>query len=69
MNFLYFENCEGGMNVLNVTSTGEELSKLYAWKEYDEDYTLLDWMKTARIGEHFEHRLGHIVRVLSEETK
>lgn len=69
MKFLYFKNTEGGMDVLRVTSAGEELSDLYHWKKYNEDYALLDWMKTARIGEHFAHRLGHIVRVLNEESK
>jgi hypothetical protein len=59
--FLYCENCEGGMYTFDIGPNGEGLSSLYHWMRGDcaeEDQHMLDWMKDARPGDYYDHRLG-----------
>jgi hypothetical protein len=61
--FMYFESEEGGMSEFEF-SLPEELSCLRAWGELPIDEKLVEWMKTAKVGEYFEHRLGCAVRLI-----
>lgn len=62
--FIYFQDCEGGMNVTNFSDP----DGLRYWIPYwdDSDNYLVDFCKTAEIGDHIEHRLGVLVRVRHE---
>jgi len=64
-NFMYFESTEGGMNHFVINDV-RDLKKLYGWmNDYCKpmDSILLNWMKSADIGEICEHRLGVLVRL------
>ena len=63
--FLYVEQTDGGMNEC-IVSDAQELSGLYGWMHEScakEDTQLANWMDTAEIGDHADHRLGIIVRL------
>ena len=58
--FVYCENTEGGMDTFELESD-EQPTGLRGWMSAStkaDDRTLVLWMKTARIGEWTEHRLG-----------
>lgn len=63
--FLYFESQEGGMETRTIHNLSE-LQYLYGWMRADcvvEDKALLEWARSADIGEARAHRLGVLVRV------
>lgn len=63
--YMYFESEEGGMSNWIVDSV-DDLKSLYGWMGegcVKDDRALLNWMRTASIGECFEHRLGVLVRM------
>ncbi|MBV6514303.1 MAG: hypothetical protein FMNOHCHN_03909 [Ignavibacteriaceae bacterium] len=64
--FMYFQDCEGGMQAFDVFHE-TDLESLNGWMSdafcKADDFLLLEWMKTAEIGEIYGHRLGIIVRL------
>jgi hypothetical protein len=63
--FVYFESTEGGMET-HVVWDEEELMILTGWRSEStekEDLDLMDWMRNAKLGEFYDHRLGTLVCV------
>lgn len=69
--FTYFESTKGGMEcIFDIRDPESDLKCLYGWMDSESeaaDRQLLEWTKTARIGEGRAHRLGYMVRVLPED--
>lgn len=66
--FMFFEQEEGGMDVHDDIDGPEYFlaRRLYGWMNEncaDADSAMLDWMKTAEIGDYHFHRLGVLVRI------
>lgn len=63
--FVYCESTEGGMDTYYFTRV-EDIPRVYGWMStdvLDEDEALVDFVRTADIGDVFEHRLGVCVRL------
>lgn len=70
--FLYCESQDGGMESFVVGSAAELATQLYGWMSNlhgckQADTALVEWMKTAEVGDMHEHRLGVIVRLRMPE--
>jgi len=66
--FLYAESTDGGMSS-QIVSDAESLN-LYGWMDEsckEEDEALVEWLKTADVGEFKDHRLGVMIRLKDEE--
>jgi hypothetical protein len=69
--FIYFESTEGGMDSYKYEFKDDNIEfRLYGWMDENygcdtSDKELVEWVKTCKIGEYFEHRLGTCVRVNS----
>ena len=68
--FIYFESTDGGMdsNKYSFKENEEVNFDLSGWmsEKYDcreRDIQLINWAKTCKIGDYFEHRMGTCVRV------
>lgn len=68
--FIYFEDCEGGMQAFDVFHE-TDLKSLAGWMSDNfcmaDDFGLLDWMKDAEIGDIYGHRLGIIARLKDKQ--
>jgi len=61
--FTYFMDTEGGLDVCEYV---EDLTFIPGWmsaQQEIEDKQLVEWMKSATVGNAFSHRLGTMVRV------
>ncbi|RLG18762.1 hypothetical protein DRN75_00925 [Nanoarchaeota archaeon] len=61
--FTYFMDTEGGLDVCEYV---EDLTFIPGWmsaQQEIEDKQLVEWMKSAIVGDVFSHRLGTMVRV------
>lgn len=64
-NFVYFEQTEGGMEVYHFHDE-YGIPPLYCWYDIscsENDKALIDFIRTARVGEMHDHRLGYCVRL------
>lgn len=64
--FTFFEDTEGGMEIIGDVYSEEDLSCLRGWmcKLCEaHDKSLLIWMETALVGQRCDHRLGVLVRM------
>lgn len=68
--FIYFESTDGGMETNKYEFKEDEeinfgtlgwMSEKYGTIETDTQ--LINWAKTCKIGDYFEHRMGTCVRV------
>lgn len=63
--WLYCKNTEGGLEYQIVVAP-QDLIHLYGWMTPScrtDDMALLNWMRTAVVGDYTHHRLGIMVRL------
>jgi len=66
--FIYCESTEGGMESNDYLFEGDDIRffGLYGWMWaacLEQDTKLVEWAKTAKIGDFYNHRLGVVFRV------